>query len=119
MLISQNSVKGHLSYAQAGRLIEDGFRRLRDSLIPSPVRSMFDLGIESPAFGVMPASDSHYLSAKIAAVNYQNSQHGYDGHQGAVLLFERPSGRLKAVVDASELTAIRTTAVSQKAAVVI
>jgi ornithine cyclodeaminase/alanine dehydrogenase-like protein (mu-crystallin family) len=60
----------------------------------------------------MPAANGKFLSAKVAAVNYQNSNRGLDSHQGALLLFEKPTGILKAVIDATELTAIRTTAVS-------
>jgi ornithine cyclodeaminase len=41
-----------------------------------------------------------------------NRKFGYSSHQGAVLLFESTHGQLLAIVDADEITAIRTAAVS-------
>src|SRR5205085_2696367 len=37
---------------------------------------------------------------------------GYPSHQGAILLFESKHGQLLSIVDADEITAIRTAAVS-------
>src|SRR6185503_8763120 len=42
----------------------------------------------------------------------ENPSRGKDAHQGAVMLFSRESGELMALMNASEITAIRTAAVS-------
>ncbi len=112
MIVSQALVRSHLSYHVASVLIEEGLLGLRSGAVQSPNRKVYTLSGEYPVLGVMPSSDEKFIGAKVATVNYQNGDHGLDSHQGAMLLFERPSGALKAIIDATELTAIRTTAVS-------
>ena len=57
--------------------------------------------VEPPAFGV-----------KVISLFPGNREAGLETHQGVVLLFESEHGQPVAVVDASEVTAIRTAAVS-------
>ncbi len=58
---------------------------------------------------LLPASD--VMGIKVISV-FPNEGTELESHQGAVLLFEARRGQLLAVVDASEVTAIRTAAVS-------
>ena len=58
---------------------------------------------------LLPASD--VMGIKVISV-FPNEGTELESHQGAVLLFEAKRGQLLAVVDASEVTAIRTAAVS-------
>jgi ornithine cyclodeaminase/alanine dehydrogenase-like protein (mu-crystallin family) len=64
--------------------------------------------------GMMPAYLAKPPSMGLKAVTVMPGNHGtpYDAHQGAVLLFETKFGRLQAMMDASEITGIRTGAVS-------
>jgi ornithine cyclodeaminase/alanine dehydrogenase-like protein (mu-crystallin family) len=112
MVITQKAVRDHLSYAKASELIANGLDRLANGSIESPTRHVFRSVAPGPVLGFMPAVDEEYMSAKVAAVSYANVDQGLDSHQGAVLLFARSTGELKATIDATELTAIRTTAVS-------
>jgi ornithine cyclodeaminase/alanine dehydrogenase-like protein (mu-crystallin family) len=57
-----------------------------------------------PAAGVM--------GMKVISVFPGNVQTPFDSHQGVVLLFETHNGQLLAIIDATEITAIRTAAVS-------
>ena len=52
------------------------------------------------------------MGIKVISVFPGNEGTELESHQGAVLLFEAQRGRLLAVIDASEVTAIRTAAVS-------
>jgi len=52
------------------------------------------------------------VGAKVITVVPGNTGTPYDSHQGVVLLFEATNGRLRAIVDAAAITAIRTAAVS-------
>jgi ornithine cyclodeaminase len=52
------------------------------------------------------------LGFKAVSVFPGNAQRGLDTHQGAVVLLEGDTGRLKAVMDGGAVTAIRTAAVS-------
>ena len=61
-----------------------------------------------------PAHLSTPAAVGIKVITVFPGNHGtaYDSHQGAVLLFEGGHGRLLAIMDATEITAIRTAAVS-------
>ncbi|MEE8526517.1 MAG: ornithine cyclodeaminase family protein [Thermoanaerobaculia bacterium] len=69
-----------------------------------------DLGI----LGMMPGSMSSppVFGLKVVSVFPGNHGTGYDSHQGVVMLFETEHGAPVAIVDASEITAIRTAATS-------
>jgi ornithine cyclodeaminase len=66
------------------------------------------------ALGLMPAAlgDRGIMGVKAVSVFPRNASTGFETHQGAVMLFETRNGRLLAMVDAGEITAIRTAAVS-------
>lgn len=52
------------------------------------------------------------LGAKIVCVNPGNADQGRNPHQGLVALFDPDSGEARALFDASEITALRTVALS-------
>jgi ornithine cyclodeaminase/alanine dehydrogenase-like protein (mu-crystallin family) len=83
-----------------------------DSL--QPLRAAIRLPSGRGLLGVMPAYVGELDAPGIKVITVFPGNHGteLDSHQGAVLLFEGERGRLVAVVDASEVTAIRTAAVS-------
>jgi ornithine cyclodeaminase len=56
--------------------------------------------------------DIQRMGLKIVSVFPGNHGTEYDSHIGAVLLYETKHGQLLAIIDASEITAIRTAAVS-------
>ncbi|MEI4508403.1 ornithine cyclodeaminase family protein [Sphingopyxis sp. CCNWLW253] len=66
-------------------------------------------------FGVMPgALDGAGFGAKIISIFPAAAAHG-SSHQGVIILFDRTSGAPVCVIDASEVTAIRTAAASAAA----
>ena len=80
----------------------------------NPLRPVMFLPGKVGALGMMPAylGEPPARGAKIVSVMPKNYGTKYDSHQGVVLLFENEHGSLLAMVDASEITAIRTAAVS-------
>jgi len=65
--------------------------------------------------GLMPAyraGEHGAFGLKAICVFPDNPAQGKDAHQGAVMLFSRETGELLALMNASEITAIRTAAVS-------
>jgi len=80
----------------------------------NPLRPVMFLPEKVGALGMMPAylGKPPAMGAKIVSVMPKNYGTKYDSHQGVVLLFENEHGGLLAMVDASEITAIRTAAVS-------
>jgi ornithine cyclodeaminase len=65
--------------------------------------------------GLMPAHRSAPAASyglKVICIFPSNAERGIDLHQGGVLLFDGETGALRALLDASAVTAIRTAAVS-------
>jgi alanine dehydrogenase len=77
-----------------------------------PLRPILWLPEKVGALGMMPSylGDVKAMGLKVVSVFPGNHGTQYDSHQGAVLLFETEHGQLLAIVDASEITAIRTAA---------
>src|SRR5439155_5673554 len=79
-----------------------------------PLRTMVWLPDRSGLLGLMPGylGSPRALGLKVVSVFPGNHGTEYDSHQGAVMLFDVGNGSTLAVIDASEVTAIRTAAVS-------
>ena len=70
---------------------------------------------ESSAIGLMPAhrsGDQAAYSLKTICLFPDNPTRGLDAHQGTVTLFSGETGQVRALMNASAITAIRTAAVS-------
>jgi ornithine cyclodeaminase/alanine dehydrogenase-like protein (mu-crystallin family) len=83
-----------------------------DALLP--VRSSMALPGDAGFLLTMPAllTRQHALGVKVLTVFPGNEGTPFEAHQGVVLLFEPEHGSLRAILDAGEITAIRTAAVS-------
>src|SRR5437762_6796192 len=79
-----------------------------------PLRTIVWLPDGSGGLAAMPSAlpSAGALGIKVITVFPGNVGTELDSHQGAVLLFEGEHGRLLAIIDATEITAIRTGAVS-------
>jgi ornithine cyclodeaminase/alanine dehydrogenase-like protein (mu-crystallin family) len=80
-----------------------------------PLRSVFSPPDATGAMAWMPAHRSGPESAygmKVLCVIPGNPARGLDGHQGAVILQDGETGELRAIVNATAVTAIRTAAVT-------
>jgi ornithine cyclodeaminase/alanine dehydrogenase-like protein (mu-crystallin family) len=66
------------------------------------------------ALGMMPGylGSIETIGIKTVTVFPGNADTEFDSHQGSVMLFDATNGRLKAVIDATEITATRTAAAS-------
>lgn len=79
-----------------------------------PLRPVMWLPEKVGALGMMPSylGSIGMMGLKVVSVFPGNHGTEYDSHMGAVMLFETKHGQLLAIVDASEITAVRTAAVS-------
>jgi alanine dehydrogenase len=79
-----------------------------------PLRSLLWKSDRSGLLGLMPAYLHVPPTFGLKAITVMPGNHGteHDAHQGVVLLFEADHGCLRAVLDATAVTAIRTAAVS-------
>ena len=95
--------------------LEEAFKLLAAGDALQPLRWPMWLPDRSGLLGMMAGylgGDVGMMGIKTVSVMPGNHGTEYDSHQGTVMLFEKVNGVLKAIVDASEITAIRTAAAS-------
>ena len=112
LIVNSEEVKAILDMKSAIGVMEKAFTLYNDGgLIPS--RSAMHIE-QNKVLGVMPSYLNGLAKAgvKVNTVFSGNSGSRYHIHQGAVLVFEDTRGCLEAIVDAAEVTNVRTAAAS-------
>lgn len=114
LIVNQAEVARLLPMGDCIAAMEGALKSLAQGEAVVPLRQVVLLPRGLGAAAAMPGySDTlKAIGVKIITVFPANRGTDYDSHQGAVLLFEAGHGSLKAIVDATEVTAIRTAAVS-------
>ena len=113
LTISQAEVREWLSMTSCIKVMGEALSDFAMGEVVQVLRSAVPIN-DSNVLGQMPGylKKGGVLGTKIITVFPDNHRHGLPSHQGVVLLFDAKNGALKAVVDGSEITAIRTAAVS-------
>ncbi len=95
-------------------LVADALKALGHGEAINSLRPVMMLPDNNGVFILMPAYMGNLDALGVKVISVMPGNHGteFDSHQGAVLLFDATRGRLLAVIDASEVTAIRTAAAS-------
>ncbi|MGH6693862.1 ornithine cyclodeaminase family protein [Sphingopyxis sp.] len=107
-------VRARLDHATCIALMRSAMIALAEGRSRQLLRGIIDLD-GGDLFGVMPgALDGAGFGAKIISIFPAVAAHG-SSHQGVIILFDRASGAPVCVIDASEVTAIRTAAASAAA----
>ena len=113
LVVNQHEVPALLPMEECIDVMADALTALTRGDAVMPLRGMSGMpkqpGLLAWMPSMLPASD--VMGIKVISV-FPNEGTELESHQGAVLLFEAKRGQLLAVVDASEITAIRTAAVS-------
>lgn len=114
LIVNQHEVAQLLPMPQCIEVMAEALRTLAEGKAILPLRQVVVLPGKEAALASMPAYSRTLdaIGVKVITVFPGNRGTQYDSHQGAVLLFEAEHGSLRAIVDASEVTAIRTAAVS-------
>ncbi|MFQ5705164.1 MAG: ornithine cyclodeaminase family protein [Gemmatimonadales bacterium] len=114
LVVSQADVVLLLPMNECIAVMRDVFVALARGDAVLPLRSMMALPDQRGVLALMPAymTSTDTLAVKVITVLPSNLDTPFDSHQGAVLLFDSEDGRLMALLDASEITAIRTAATS-------
>lgn len=96
------------------QVVRDALSALAGGQGIQPLRPVMWLPERVGALGMMPGylSPIDTIGIKTVTVFPGNAGTEYDSHQGTVMLFDSANGRLKAIIDATEITAIRTAAAS-------
>jgi ornithine cyclodeaminase/alanine dehydrogenase-like protein (mu-crystallin family) len=114
-IYTQSHIRRSLNYRDLSVVLEDGFRDLAHGKLQNYQRTVLQGSPSDAVLGLMPARNEDYMTVKIAGVSYDNPTRGLDSHQGITALLDSKTGKCRAVFDASELTAVRTAAVSDLA----
>lgn len=110
-VIDRDEVARRLTHAQGIALVRAAMIALARGHSRQLLRGILDLG-GGDAFGVMPGTlDGAGFGAKIVSV-FPNAAATGRSHQGVIVLFDRQTGAPACIVDAGEVTAIRTACAS-------
>jgi ornithine cyclodeaminase len=115
LVLSQNEVEQLLDMKGCIEAMADALASLARGEVHMPLRFIVTPEDEPSLVGLMPAhrgGDSPLYSLKTVCVFPDNPKRGLDAHQGTVTLFDGETGEVRAVMNASAITAIRTAAVS-------
>jgi ornithine cyclodeaminase/alanine dehydrogenase-like protein (mu-crystallin family) len=115
LVVGHDDVKRLLPMEECIELMASVLADLARGAVWQPLRFVVRPPDESSLMGLMPAHRSEPTASyglKVVCIFPSNAARGIDLHQGGVLLFDGETGVLRALVDASAITATRTAAVS-------
>jgi len=115
LIINHDEVKELLPIRACIDVMEDAFNELAEGKYHQPLRTITRPPDVKGVMAMMPsyrAGERPLFGLKAICVFPGNAALGKDAHQGAVILFDGNTGELRAIVNASAITAIRTAAVS-------
>ncbi len=115
LILSEPEVRQLLPMRECIEAMDEVLRALARGELHQPLRSMSRPPEGESLIGLMPAHRGGarpVWSLKEIVVTPGNPTRGLDPHQGAVLLHDGETGQLRAIMNASPITEIRTAAVS-------
>lgn len=114
LVINQEEVRELLPMGACIEVVRSALAELAAGGAVQPLRPVMWLPDKRGAVGMMPGYLNliDTIAVKTITVFPGNAGTPYDSHQGTVMLFDGEHGRLIAVIDATEITAIRTAAAS-------
>lgn len=112
LIVNGKQVRQLLPMTACIDVMAEALKLLAQGGAQNPLRTMMWLPDRHGLLVAMPSSMDAAMGIKIISVMPGNHGTEFDSHMGVVLLFETQHGRPLALIDASEITAIRTAAVS-------
>ena len=115
LILDSAQIRELLRMEDCIELMADSLTALARGEVFQPLRTITRPPDAPGLLGLMPAyrgGEHGAFGLKAICVFPGNPAQGKDAHQGAVMLFSRETGELLALMNASEITAIRTAAVS-------
>ena len=115
LILDSEQIRELLPMEECIELMADALASLARGEVFQPLRTITRPPDARGLLGLMPAyraGEDGAFALKAICVFPENPAQGKDAHQGAVMLFSRETGELLALMNASEITAIRTAAVS-------
>jgi len=115
LILSEEDVQRLLPMNECIEVMESAFIALARGEVEQPLRTIFRPPQVKGVMALMPTfrgGENPLFGLKAICVFPGNAAIGKDAHQGSVILFDGTTGELRAIANASAITAIRTAAVS-------
>jgi ornithine cyclodeaminase/alanine dehydrogenase-like protein (mu-crystallin family) len=115
LVLNQQEVERLLDMEGCIEAMAGALASLARAEVQVPLRQIVSAADGGSFLGLMPAhraGEAPLYSLKTVAVFPDNPKRGLDAHQGTVTLFDGETGQVRALMNASAITAIRTAAVS-------
>jgi ornithine cyclodeaminase/alanine dehydrogenase-like protein (mu-crystallin family) len=115
LVLTEHDVRSLLTMAECIEAMDEVLRSLARGELHQPLRPVTRPEGADSLMGLMPAyrgGERPAWSLKEIVIAPGNPARGLDAHQGAVLLHDGQTGELRALLNASAITEIRTAAVS-------
>ncbi len=96
--------------AAARRAVAEAYQAIGRGELSGPVRSA--IGADGQTSLLMPALSQAHVGLKVLHLRPENPARGLPAIVGEMLLWDRRTGELRAVIDAAALTAVRTAALA-------
>ncbi|MGE5433799.1 MAG: ornithine cyclodeaminase family protein, partial [Candidatus Doudnabacteria bacterium] len=115
LVLAHEDVKRLLPMEECIELMAEALANLARGESWQPLRFVVRPPEEQSLMGLMPAhrtTPEPAYGLKTVCIFPGNPARGLDAHQGGVMLFDGATGELRALIDASAVTSIRTAAVS-------
>lgn len=115
-IFDSDYVRKHLDYRSCIRVVREAMAALSEGRTRQLLRTMFQMG-EGRTFAQMPGAlgDSDMFGAKMISVFPDPANPGSRRHRGVIAMFEPEEGKPVCIVDAEEVTHIRTAAATAMA----
>lgn len=115
-IIDRDEVKRQLKYDACIAEMRRAMMAFSNGETKQVLRSIIPLG-DGNLFGIMPGglASGTVFGAKLVSVFHDSVQRGGRSHQGVVVLFDSNNGAPICIVDAGEITAVRTACASAAA----
>ena len=120
-ILNRAMVRQLLSVTDCIPLMRQALLQVQRGHAVQPLRTFVPVTERNDLLGSMPGAltSPATIGCKVLSIFPGNHAFGLESHQGAVLLFDADRGQLNAVIDAAELTELRTAAVSAVATEVL
>ncbi|MFL3051479.1 MAG: ornithine cyclodeaminase family protein [Candidatus Neomarinimicrobiota bacterium] len=113
LILNRREVRNLLPMRTCMDILSKTFQAYSKGTSVQPLRTMMKLKNEN-ILGSMPAyeGNSNALAVKLISIFHNEAKTNFDSHQGLVVLFSAKHGNPLAIMDAIEITALRTAAAS-------
>ncbi len=112
LILNAAQVRQLLPMAACMDVMAEALQALERGEMQNPLRTFTWLPDKRGLLVAMPAIAPQVMGIKVISVMPGNTTTEYESHMGAVMIFDTAYGRPLALMDASEITTIRTAAVS-------